>query len=200
MKRNAWFNLILIAVIAGSAGMGCSRNPKGLTPIPGQGATGKAGTGIGDANGIGSVDPNAGNLNETGLKPSLTGQSLVDGSDKDRTKFAAQTVYFDFDSSVVKPSEITKIQTVATYLKANPNQGVLIEGHCDERGTLEYNRSLGERRSLSVREILVLQMGANADKVVTVSFGEDAPAVEGHNEAAWSKNRRGEFVLLTPKQ
>ena len=73
-----------------------------------------------------------------------------------------------------------------------------VEGHCDERGTEEYNRSLGERRALALRELLVAA-GVSADRVHTLSFGKDKPVETGHNEAAWSKNRRGEFILVLPK-
>ena len=78
-----------------------------------------------------------------------------------------------------------------------PYDALLIEGHCDERGTEEYNRALGERRALSVREFLVT-LGVAPDRVETVSFGEDRPADPGHSSAAWDKNRRGEIVLLSP--
>jgi peptidoglycan-associated lipoprotein len=108
-------------------------------------------------------------------------------------------VYFEFDSSAVDPNDISKIQAVADYLNQNSTEAVLIEGHCDERGTEEYNRALGERRALSVREILVLQMGVASDAVLTVSYGEDIPAVDGTTEEAYRMNRRGEFVLLRPK-
>jgi peptidoglycan-associated lipoprotein len=87
---------------------------------------------------------------------------------------------------------------VANYLKSNGGQAVLVEGHCDERGTPEYNRALGERRALSVRESLI-SLGVPGEGIHTVSFGEDRPADPGHNDAAWAKNRRAEFVLLKPK-
>ncbi|MBI4325614.1 MAG: peptidoglycan-associated lipoprotein Pal [Chloroflexi bacterium] len=116
----------------------------------------------------------------------------------DREVFRQQTVYFDFDRSAVKPGEKSKIEAVAAHLKNETANKVEIEGHCDERGTEEYNRALGERRALAVREYLV-NLGIAADRISTVSFGEDKAAVEGHDEAAWAKNRRGEFVLLKPK-
>jgi peptidoglycan-associated lipoprotein len=75
---------------------------------------------------------------------------------------------------------------------------LLVEGHCDERGTEEYNRSLGERRALALREALASQ-GVSPMRVTTRSFGEDRPAVPGNNESAYRQNRRGEFVVLTPK-
>ena len=108
------------------------------------------------------------------------------------------TVYFDFDRATIKPGETSKIDEVVSYLKANRTHAVQIEGHCDERGTEQYNLSLGERRALAVREYLVTA-GIQPDRVFTISYGESRPAVPGHNEAAWSKNRRGVFVLLTPK-
>ena len=115
--------------------------------------------------------------------------------DQDRTLFALNTVLFDYDRSVVKPAYITKIQEAAVLLKGMPSNRVLIEGHCDERGTEEYNRALGERRALAVREQLV-RAGVNSDRIFTLSFGKDRAAQLGHDESSWSKNRRGEFVLL----
>jgi peptidoglycan-associated lipoprotein len=75
----------------------------------------------------------------------------------------------------------------------------LIEGHCDERGTEGYNQALGERRALAIRELLV-KTGVDAQHVFTKSLGKDLPALTGHDEAAWSKNRRGEFVLVLPRK
>ena len=108
-----------------------------------------------------------------------------------------KAVHFDFDKAVVKASDIPHVEAVATQLKSMAGKAVRIEGHCDERGTEEYNRSLGERRALAVREKLI-SLGVAADMIDTISFGEDRPAESGHNEAAWSKNRRGVFILLTP--
>jgi peptidoglycan-associated lipoprotein len=117
---------------------------------------------------------------------------------KNHERFAANTVYFDLDRATIKPSETSKIEDVAKALQANPAHAVQIEGHCDERGTEQYNLSLGERRALSVREYLVTA-GIQPERVFTISYGEAQPVETGHNEAAWSKNRRGVFVLLTPK-
>ena len=115
--------------------------------------------------------------------------------------FKQDTVYFDFDSSAIKASEHAKISRVADYLKANnkPRTAVRVEGHCDERGTEEYNRALGERRAVAVREEL-MRAGIDASRVETISYGEDRPADPGHNEAAWRLNRRGAFILLTEPQ
>src|SRR5205814_9623838 len=92
---------------------------------------------------------------------------------------------------------IAKIGRVASGIEARAGEGLGIEGHCDERGTEEYNRSLGERRALAVREAL-MRAGVDSNIIDTISYGEDRPVDPGHNEAAWSKNRRGEFIVIEP--
>ena len=113
---------------------------------------------------------------------------------RDHEMFKSDTVHFDYDSSVIKSDDKAKLAAVADYLKGNSQDAVEIEGHCDVRGTEEYNRALGERRALALREELI-RLGIEAARVDTVSYGEDRPVDPGHNEAAYSKNRRGEFVL-----
>jgi peptidoglycan-associated lipoprotein len=112
-------------------------------------------------------------------------------------QFKADTIHFAYDSSVVKSGDKAKIAEVADYLKSNPQSAVRVEGNCDERGTEEYNRSLGERRALAAREVIV-GLGISPDRVDTISYGEDKPVDPAHNEAAWKQNRRDDFVLLTP--
>ena len=108
----------------------------------------------------------------------------------------ADTVYFDFDSATIKKSEEKKLEEVSNYLKNHQKVGLRVEGNCDERGTEKYNLSLGQKRAGAVREYL-LNLGINAQQVITVSFGALRPAVEGHDEKAWSKNRRDDFVVLS---
>ncbi len=102
-----------------------------------------------------------------------------------------RVVYFDFDQSALKPESRTLLLQHAAQLRTN-NRRVVLEGHTDERGTREYNIALGERRANSVRDFLVLQ-GINANRIETVSYGEERPAVLGSNESAWSRNRRVEL-------
>ncbi len=109
----------------------------------------------------------------------------------------ADTIHFAYDSSAVPSAEKSKISAVADFLKSNPNAAVRVEGNCDERGTEEYNRSLGERRALAARETLV-GLGVASDRVDTISYGEDKPVDPGHTQAAWKQNRRDDFVVLTP--
>jgi len=103
-------------------------------------------------------------------------------------------VRFDFDKSEVKEDGRKTSQVVAGYLKKNPRTKLLIEGHCDERGTSEYNMALGERRATAVMNYLV-SLGIPKGDISTVSFGKEKPLDPGHNEDAWAKNRRAHFIL-----
>ena len=103
-------------------------------------------------------------------------------------------VRFDFDKSEVKEDGRKTCQVVADYLKKHPQAKMLIEGHCDERGTAEYNMALGERRATAVMTYLV-SLGVPKAALSTVSFGKEKPLDPGHDEGAWAKNRRAHFVL-----
>ena len=106
---------------------------------------------------------------------------------------AMRTIYFDFDSSDIRPEFADVVTTNARRLAGNPALRVRLEGHTDERGSREYNIALGERRAQAVRRGLMLQGVADA-QVVTVSYGEERPASDGSDEAAWALNRRVEIV------
>jgi len=108
----------------------------------------------------------------------------------------ADTVYFDFDSATIKKSEEKKLEAVSNYLKNHQKVGLRVEGNCDERGTEKYNLSLGQKRAGAVREYLI-NLGIDSHQVVTVSYGALRPAVEGHDEKTWSKNRRDDFIVLS---
>ena len=103
-------------------------------------------------------------------------------------------VFFDYDKSDLKPEARRQIERWAAFLKTNANATITIEGHCDERGTREYNLGLGERRANAAKNFLVSQ-GIEARRVATISYGKERPAVNGSNEAAWSQNRRGVAVV-----
>lgn len=106
---------------------------------------------------------------------------------------ALPTIYFEYDSFSLNSASREALGMAAQWLKANAAQKVQIEGHCDERGTTEYNLALGERRASTVRDFLVGQ-GVSSSQVSTISYGEERPLVSGSDESAWSKNRRAEFV------
>jgi len=111
------------------------------------------------------------------------------GSNVDRNRFTP--VHFGYDSIVVEASDVSKLNEVAKFMKSSDKQ-LIIAGFTDERGTAEYNRGLGERRAQAVRTVL-LQKGVDDTHIQTTSFGSEMPAAEGHDEAAWAKNRRAEF-------
>ena len=124
------------------------------------------------------------------LDPNVNFQSLERATDVGEY----YPVYFQYDSSMVPPEEASKIAAVAELLKATPAVVLVVEGNCDERGTNEYNISLGERRALAVREQLIA-LGVDGARVQTVSYGEERPADAGHDENAWVKNRRADFAF-----
>ena len=103
-------------------------------------------------------------------------------------------IYFDFDKAVIRPGDAKILDASATWLKQNGNQLLLIEGHCDERGTNEYNLALGDRRAKAAMNYLVAQ-GISADRMTIVSYGEERPACTEHTEACWAKNRRDQFMV-----
>ncbi|MBL7016516.1 MAG: OmpA family protein [Kiritimatiellales bacterium] len=103
-------------------------------------------------------------------------------------------VLFAYDSSQVSAGERSKVEAVAQHLKQNPAVAVIVEGHCDERGSREYNLALGERRALAVRSYLS-GLGIEVDRIQTKSMGEESPVSLEHNDSAWKQNRRAEFVL-----
>ncbi|HJX14971.1 MAG TPA: peptidoglycan-associated lipoprotein Pal [Candidatus Deferrimicrobiaceae bacterium] len=105
-----------------------------------------------------------------------------------------ENIYFDFDKSFIRNDAKPILAKVAAYLKKNPGSKLQIEGHCDERGTSEYNMALGQRRADSTKKYLV-NLGIAGNRLSTISYGEERPADPGHNEAAWAKNRRAVFVL-----
>jgi len=110
-------------------------------------------------------------------------------------KFEAESIYFDFDKSFIKLEYRPILQEKAAFLKDYPDFGVRIEGNCDERGTNEYNLALGERRANSAKNFLI-SLGIAADRIETISYGEERARTLGHNEAAWAQNRRDDFVLI----
>lgn len=202
MKRSLLLNTGMAALAVLLATTGCKRPDPGVTPLS-------------DIEGSRIESPSARQPITApppggGLGPGDVASEPLEGvpqADRgtfegyftDETYFASQTVYFDFDSSVVKMGELDKVHAVGDELKLRPTVKLLVDGHCDERGTEEYNRALGERRALAVREVLI-GYGVSGDRIRTRSWGEDKPADAGHDEVAWAKNRRAEFILLLPPE
>jgi len=104
-------------------------------------------------------------------------------------------IYFATNSNAILPSQRPKLELVGNWMLQNPTRSILIAGHCDERGTFEYNRALGERRAIAVRNYLI-GLGISGDRLHTFSYGEEKPAVLGTGEAVWAQNRRAEIGVI----
>ena len=171
-------SIMILALAATAALTGCSKKgPKGGTDVD-DGVFAPVDAGFTDAeSGIPLLDGTPFDLNRTPVGNSGIGP-----------------VYFGYDSSVLAPAELAKIQQAADYMTDNAGIVLIVEGHCDERGSNEYNLSLGEQRALSLRTALI-NLGISADRIQSRSFGEEKPAVLGSGEAVWAQNRRGEFAF-----
>jgi peptidoglycan-associated lipoprotein len=121
---------------------------------------------------------------------SLTVQQMLDEPD---SPLSSRVIYFEYDSAKVSDDSLATLEAHGNFIASNGNVSVRLEGHADERGSREYNIALGDRRAQSVRRILLFQ-GASSDQLDTISYGEEQPAVLGHEDSAWSKNRRVELV------
>jgi peptidoglycan-associated lipoprotein len=179
---------------------GCKHRPGNTLEIPDNGgrpsASGQTpGIGAGDA----GANPNATTSEAIPLGNGSYSDLFTGAHNEDPAIFQADTIYFDFDSSTIKAGEEAKLQAVANYFKDNKkHEGLIIQGNCDARGTEKYNLSLGERRALAAREYLA-NLGVDPQRLKTVTFGASHPVDPGNDEAAWKKNRRDDFVLVTPK-
>lgn len=103
-------------------------------------------------------------------------------------------IYFEYDKSRIRQADYPTLNKIGKWLKKNPDKDIMIEGHCDERGSSEYNMALGEQRALSARRYLI-SLGVDSAGLHTVSYGEEKPVDPGHNESAWAKNRRAHFLV-----
>jgi peptidoglycan-associated lipoprotein len=112
----------------------------------------------------------------------------------DKAHFESEDIYFEFDQHILSDTAKQNLDKKAQWLKKFPTAKAMIEGHCDERGSAEYNLALGQKRADAAMQYLV-SLGINADRISTVSFGKEKPIALGSNEAAWAKNRRAHFVL-----
>jgi len=189
MKQIEFAKLLLVALVSTIAAVGCAKRPVNVTDLPGYKPEP-----IGDPFANQGIDTNAIAGSGTNAPLPMSNPDIRKDWPRDHKVFKAYTVHFDYDSSAVKPGEKAHVKAVADYLKANLADAVEIEGHCDERGTEEYNRSLGDRRALALREALAAQ-GVDPMRVDTISYGKDRPVDTGKSEASHRKNRRGEFVL-----
>ena len=158
------------------------------------GRKGGSGDGIGAAQGSDIATSGLDGLQEGDLSGVGVGERPFEEYCTRCTDVDFAPVYFGFDSTVVPQGEIAKIDAVAQHLESHGDRVVVVEGNCDERGSNEYNMALGENRSGIIRNYLV-QSGIDASRIQTRSYGEEKPAVDGHDESAWALNRRGDFAV-----
>ena len=219
MNRSAWWLGAVAVVLAGGLLGACSKKQLveggGVTPVP---AASTASTGEpGSAPREQALPPGAaeggqpgGGGSTTSLSPEappkeLAGQVERRGPDVSKTVGTApgaaepvpglSRIYFDFDQSAITAEGKTTLERNAKFLMVNPGLRVRVEGHCDERGTTEYNIALGERRAKATFQYL-MDLGVDPNRMGVVSYGKEIPLASEHNEAAWAKNRRAEFVKL----
>ena len=167
------FGLLLLAILAGCSSKGGTTDEGDMAAVDdrgmaaGEGAVATGVAGVGTFQGMSIDDPNS--------------------------PLSRRVIYFEYDSSDILAEDQDLLVSHASYLAANPGQGVTLEGHADERGSREYNIGLGDRRVQAVRRVLELQ-GVSPGQITTVSYGEEKPAVEGHTDTAWRMNRRVEII------
>jgi len=131
---------------------------------------------------------------EEGTLTETAGSGIVSGSQEDLIVNVGDRVFFGYDSAELDSDALELLQDQVAWLKQNSDVSVTIEGHCDERGTREYNLALGEKRAQSVKNYLI-GLGINPDRVSTISYGKERPAVVGSNDGAWAQNRRSVTIV-----
>ena len=139
-----------------------------------------------DASGTGSSSDDS---SVSGTITETAGSGIVAGSQEDLIVNVGDRVFFGYDSSDLDSDALELLQDQVAWLKQNSDVSITIEGHCDERGTREYNLALGEKRAQSVKNYLI-GLGISSDRVSTISYGKERPAVIGSNDGAWAQNRR----------
>lgn len=192
MKRQFWVGWVLILVIPGLLSVSCAKKTiKSEPPISGVGQE-KGGQGVTAEQGAQAEQKalEARRLEEQRLRREA--EARRERAEKEA--FVNEMIHFEFDQSRLLPEAKAILKKKARWLLAHPRTNIVIEGHCDERGSNEYNLALGDRRAQSAKSYLV-DLGINPDRMTTISYGEERPLDPGHNETAWAKNRRAQFVI-----
>jgi peptidoglycan-associated lipoprotein len=180
------FALVILAVALTGAGCKTVQPPQdtGANP-PDFNSSAKPAEKVDDTSGFKDATPTAESFSET---PSSA-------ADKLNAQGVLKAVYFDFDQADLRSDASQTITANAARIKSSGSLAVRIEGHCDERGTVEYNLALGDRRARAAKDQLV-SLGIPAGRLRTISYGKERPADPGHSESAWAQNRRAEFIFI----
>lgn len=174
MQKKLWIPMMVLLVIPGLLfTLGCQKKSVAVTKAPVEKAPEKA---------------------PEKVEPKEPEAAPVVSTPDTSAMIMQENIYFDFDKSNLRPAAQENLTRKAEWLRANPDATVTIEGHCDERGTNEYNLALGDRRAESAKAFLV-DLGINASRLTTISYGEERPVCGQQNEECWQKNRRGAFEL-----
>ena len=174
LRASAW--IVLFSTLLLALGTGCPKEPDSSMDVDGSATSGTVG----------------GDRGIAGDRSSLSNEPV--GMD-DASGERLERIYFEYDSSELSSSARQALQNNYDILRRAPSVRVEIEGHCDERGTNEYNLALGWRRARAVRDYLI-SLGVDGARIDTISYGEELPVDAGHSEAAWSKNRRAQFRVI----
>jgi len=188
MRKKLWIHLALLLVIPGllftaSCAKKTVKSDSAATPVEQQKEADEAGQAQ-EREQQAAAEAAAQMAEETAVRDEMIQKNM----------FESESIYFEFDSAALSPVAQSVLNGKADYLRDNPGTQVIIEGHCDERGTPEYNLALGDRRAESTKNYLV-NLGIDAARFTTVSYGEENPVDTGHDEEAWAKNRRAKFLI-----
>ena len=181
LKRSSLKMLLLFILLVGLSLSGCARTSSGPSSAE-------------------ETSPDSLKESEIQMPPRSEDQGILYSGNisEGRTSGPMLPVYFKYDSYNIKEDMLQRMETNAMFLKDNPHVLIEIQGNCDERGTVEYNLALGEKRAKSAKKYLV-NLGINPKRIDIVSFGKELPLDPGRNEAAWAKNRRADFVIIKAK-
>lgn len=196
MLSRCWSGMVVSLVVLSVLLAGCAKRPattQASAPAP-AGTAGSAPSGAGSAGGpVAQPGPTGGMQQPSG--PTAAEAPTPRPAPREFTAIPElRDINFDFDRYDIRPADANILDANAAWLKTNPGHLVLIEGHCDERGTNEYNLALGERRAKAAMNYLVSQ-GVQASRITIISYGEERPLCAEHNEACWAKNRRAHFLV-----
>lgn len=180
--------MVTITVAAPAPGVSAPATPPSVLPPPPQPATAARSTPKPAVTAAAPAEPPASSTSATPAPPSLKEFAAI---------AALQNIHFDFDKHEIRPDDAKILDENATWMKANPDYAILIEGHADERGTSEYNLALGERRAKATMSYLVTQ-GIEADRIMPISYGKERPLCTEKNEECWAQNRRAHFLVKAP--
>ncbi len=208
LRSHVYCVLVLVALVGALALWGCAKKPvvTGPGPTIASPGPGVAPSGVGPSGAPGGAGVSAGEIpvarpvppRETPIPgtPGVSSSALPAGAAVTAAAGMSplKDVFFEYDKAVIDASQKTALDDNVRWLKANGTARILVEGHCDERGTAEYNLGLGDRRAKTVRDYL-LTAGIAANRIGTISYGKERPFVLGHDESAWKQNRRVHFTL-----